>query len=52
MLDSSKFEKEFNFKPTSYDEGINAIVERDYSKTEKNKRNTCMSVLNIMHLCL
>lgn len=30
VFDSSKFEKEFNFKPTSYEKGIEMIVERDY----------------------
>lgn len=33
VFDSSKFEKEFDFKPTSYDDGIREIVERDYQKT-------------------
>lgn len=31
VFDSSKFEKEFNFKPTSYEDGIEAIVKADYS---------------------
>ena len=35
VFDSSKFEKEFNFTPTSYDKGIEAIVEKDYSKNSK-----------------
>lgn len=30
IFDSSKFEKEFNFKPTTYDEGIDIIVKMDY----------------------
>lgn len=30
VFDSSKFEKEFNFKPTSYKEGIRKIIEADY----------------------
>ncbi|HSJ69201.1 MAG TPA: NAD-dependent epimerase/dehydratase family protein [Anditalea sp.] len=33
VFDSSKFEKEFNFKPTSYEEGINEIIKTDYKKT-------------------
>lgn len=32
VFDSSKFEKRFDFKPTSYAEGIKEIVETDYSK--------------------
>lgn len=32
VFDSSKFEKKFNFKPTSYKEGIDAIVKADYRK--------------------
>ena len=35
VFDSSKFEKAFNFTPTSYDKGIEAIVEKDYSKNSK-----------------
>ncbi len=35
VFDSSKFEKEFNFRPTSYQAGINAIVEADYSHLRK-----------------
>lgn len=31
VFDSTNFEKEFNFKPTSYEDGIDAIVEADYS---------------------
>jgi len=31
-FDSSKFEKQFNFKPTSYSEGIKEIVRLDYKK--------------------
>jgi nucleoside-diphosphate-sugar epimerase len=31
VFDSSKFEKAFDFKPTSYKEGIKKIVEEDYS---------------------
>ena len=30
IFDSSKFEKEFNFKPTTYEEGISKIIEADY----------------------
>jgi nucleoside-diphosphate-sugar epimerase len=30
VFDSSKFEKRFNFKPTTYAEGIREVVERDY----------------------
>jgi len=30
VFDSSKFEKEFNFQPTSYNEGINQIIDSDY----------------------
>ena len=30
VFDSSKFEKEFNYQPTSYEEGIKEIVETDY----------------------
>jgi len=33
VFDSSKFEKEFNFVPTSYGQGIDFIVETDYKKT-------------------
>ena len=36
LFDSSKFEKEFNFKPTSYEKGIQAIVDADYSKKQEN----------------
>lgn len=32
VFDSSKFEKRFNFKPTSYLEGIKEIVRIDYNK--------------------
>ncbi len=30
IFNSSKFERKFNFKPTSYEEGIKQIVETDY----------------------
>lgn len=30
VFDSSKFEKQFNFKPTPYEEGIREIVKTDY----------------------
>lgn len=30
IFDSGKFEKEFNFKPTSYDKGIDIIFKTDY----------------------
>jgi nucleoside-diphosphate-sugar epimerase len=30
VFDSNKFEKEFNQKPTSYEDGINEIIETDY----------------------
>ncbi|MGM0506068.1 MAG: NAD(P)H-binding protein [Bacteroidota bacterium] len=33
VFDSSKFEKQFDFKPTPYDEGIREIVKNDYSPT-------------------
>lgn len=33
VFDSSKFEKRFNFQPTSYSEGIKKIVEKEYNKT-------------------
>ena len=33
VFDSSKFEKEFNYQPTSYHNGIKEIVETDYKKT-------------------
>ena len=37
VFDSSKFEKEFNYQPTSYNDGIKEIVETDYKKTtDKN----------------
>lgn len=36
IFDSSKFEKEFNFKPTSYKNGIYKIIETDYKKTTAN----------------
>lgn len=32
VFDSSKFEKKFDFKPTSYQEGIKETVERDFKK--------------------
>ncbi|NNE77490.1 MAG: NAD-dependent epimerase/dehydratase family protein [Pricia sp.] len=35
VFDSSKFEKRFNFVPTSYDEGIRVIIARDYSSDQK-----------------
>jgi hypothetical protein len=31
VFDSSKFEKRFQFKPTSYEEGIREIVKINYS---------------------
>ena len=31
VFDSSKFEKRFDFKPTSYPEGIKEIVQQDYA---------------------
>lgn len=36
IFDSSKFEKEFNFKPTTYEQGIEAIIATDYRKTNTN----------------
>lgn len=30
VFDSSKFEKRFDFKPTSYEEGIKTVVQKDY----------------------
>lgn len=32
IFDSSKFEKEFDFKPTSYKDGINEVLKFDYGK--------------------
>ncbi len=32
VFDSSKFEKEFGVQPTSYQDGIKAIIQADYSK--------------------
>lgn len=32
VFDSQKFEKEFNFTPTSYQEGIKQIIQNDYPK--------------------
>jgi len=32
VFDSSKFEKHFDFKPTSYDDGIREIISSDYKK--------------------
>jgi nucleoside-diphosphate-sugar epimerase len=32
VFDSSKFEKRFNFKPTSYQQGIKEIIQIDYTK--------------------
>lgn len=32
VFDSSKFQKAFDFKPTSYEEGVKAIVATDYYK--------------------
>ena len=37
VFDSSKFEKRFNVKPTSYAEGIKEIVSRDYPKINASK---------------
>lgn len=36
IFDSNKFEKEFNFKPTTYEQGIEAIIATDYRKTRVN----------------
>ncbi|MFO7720277.1 MAG: NAD-dependent epimerase/dehydratase family protein [Gillisia sp.] len=36
IFDSSKFEKEFDFQPTSYEDGITTIIETDYRKTIAN----------------
>lgn len=36
IFDSNKFEKEFNFKPTTYEQGIEAIIATDYKKTTVN----------------
>lgn len=33
VFDSSKFEKHFNFKPTTYEEGIDQIIRMDYKET-------------------
>jgi len=33
VFDSSKFEKQFNFRPTSYEDGINTIVQADYRQS-------------------
>ncbi len=30
VFDSSKFEKEFSFKPTAYENGIETIINTDY----------------------
>lgn len=38
VFDSSKFEKQFNFKPTPYKDGISRIVQNDYKKTIANKK--------------
>ena len=32
VFDSSKFAKEFDFKPTSYEDGINEVLRNDYGK--------------------
>lgn len=32
VFDSRKFEREFNFTPTPYPEGIRQIIQNDYSK--------------------
>jgi nucleoside-diphosphate-sugar epimerase len=32
VFDSSKFENQFSYKPTSYEQGIKEVVEADYSK--------------------
>ncbi|MER3376665.1 MAG: NAD-dependent epimerase/dehydratase family protein [Allomuricauda sp.] len=37
VFDSSKFENEFGFKPTTYEDGITAIIESDYKKTTTEK---------------
>lgn len=36
VFDSGKFEKEFNFIPTSYEVGIDKIIETDYKTTTDN----------------
>lgn len=36
IFDSSKFEKEFDLKPTSYKDGITKIIETDYKETFGN----------------
>lgn len=33
VFDSSKFENEFNFQPTSYENGIKEIIDSDYKQT-------------------
>ncbi|MDQ2657519.1 MAG: NAD(P)H-binding protein [Bacteroidota bacterium] len=35
IFDSSKFEKEFNFKPTSYEDGINEVIRADYNPVSR-----------------
>ena len=37
VFDSSKFEREFNYQPTSYQDGIKEIVQTDYKNTSINK---------------
>ena len=34
-FNSSKFENEFDFKPTSYEDGISEIIETDYEQNAK-----------------
>lgn len=34
VFDSSKFEKQFDYSPISYSEGIRALVQEDYSKSQ------------------
>lgn len=37
VFDSSKFEKRFDFKPTSYLDGIKEIVQLNYQKTDRSR---------------
>jgi nucleoside-diphosphate-sugar epimerase len=37
VFDSSKFEKQFGLKPTSYEEGIDEIIAADYGRTTVGK---------------
>ena len=36
VFDSSKFEHEFDIQPTSYEDGIQKIIETDYKKNTAN----------------